>query len=41
MHCKIINGGELGEKKGVNVPNTSTLAFLPSLTDIMFGCELE
>ncbi len=23
MHCKIINGGELGEKESVNVPNVS------------------
>ena len=43
MHCKIINGGELGEKKGVNVPNVNI--GLPSVTeqdraDIMFGCEL-
>lgn len=43
MYCKIINGGELGEKKGVNVPNVNI--GLPSVTeqdraDIMFGCEL-
>lgn len=40
--CKIINGGELGMKKGVNVPNVSVS--LPSLTqkdkeDILFGIE--
>lgn len=29
--CKIINGGELGERKGVNVPNVQTR--LPALTD--------
>ena len=43
MHCNIINGGELGEKKGVNIPNVEIS--LPSVTeqdkaDIMFGCEL-
>lgn len=40
--CKIINGGELGMRKGVNVPNVSVK--LPSLTekdknDIIFGIE--
>lgn len=43
MHCVVTNGGELGEKKGVNVPNVEI--GLPSVTeqdraDIMFGCEL-
>ncbi len=43
MHCVITNGGELGEKKGVNIPNVEV--GLPSVTeqdraDIMFGCEL-
>ena len=38
--CKVINGGELGEKKGVNVPNVKIK--LPALTDkdkedILFG----
>lgn len=38
--CRIINGGELGEKKGVNVPNVKIQ--LPALTDkdkedILFG----
>ena len=42
IHCLITNGGELGEKKGVNVPNVSIR--LPCLTekdveDIMFGIE--
>ena len=41
--CKITNGGELGEHKGVNFPNLNIN--LPSVTaqdraDIMFGCEL-
>ena len=41
--CKVINGGELGEKKGVNVPNVKIK--LPALTDkdkedIRFGIEL-
>ena len=41
--CKITNGGELGERKGVNFPNLNIN--LPSVTaqdraDIMFGCEL-
>lgn len=40
--CRIINGGELGEKKGVNVPNVSIK--LPAITekdraDILFGIE--
>ena len=43
MYCKIANGGTLGERKGVNVPNVEV--GLPSVTeqdraDIMFGCEL-
>lgn len=43
MHCTVTNGGEIGEKKGVNVPNVEI--GLPSVTeqdiaDIMFGCEL-
>lgn len=38
--CKVINGGELGERKGVNVPNVKI--HLPALTekdkdDILFG----
>lgn len=42
IKCKIINGGELGEKKGVNVPNVSIK--LPGITekdkdDILFGIE--
>lgn len=40
--CRIINGGELGERKGVNVPNVKVR--LPALTekdreDIRFGIE--
>lgn len=40
--CRIINGGELGERKGVNVPNVKIK--LPALTekdkeDILFGIE--
>lgn len=40
--CKVINGGELGERKGVNVPNVKIN--LPALTDkdkkdIAFGIE--
>ena len=43
IHCVVTNGGEIGEKKGVNVPNVNI--GLPSVTDqdradIMFGCEL-
>jgi pyruvate kinase len=43
INCVCTNGGELGEHKGVNVPNVDIS--LPSVTDqdradIMFGCEL-
>ena len=43
MYCVVTNGGEIGEKKGVNVPNVNV--GLPSVTpqdraDSMFGCEL-
>ena len=42
--CKIINGGELGQRKGVNVPNVPVK--LPAITDkdredIKFGVEQE
>ena len=42
--CRVINGGELGEKKGINVPNVSIK--LPNLTekdksDLLFGIELS
>ena len=50
IYCSITNGGELGERKGVNFPNLninlpSVTAQDPSVTaqdraDIMFGCEL-
>lgn len=40
--CKVLNNGELGENKGVNLPNISTS--LPALAekdknDLIFGCE--
>lgn len=40
--CKVLNGGELGSRKGVNVPNVAVR--LPALTqkdreDIIFGVE--
>jgi pyruvate kinase len=43
MYCVVINGGELGERKGVNVPNVNV--GLPAVTeqdkkDIAFGCEM-
>lgn len=43
IHCDIINGGILGERKGVNVPGVHVS--LPSVTDqdradIHFGCEM-
>ena len=42
IHCRVNNGGMLGEHKGVNVPN-ATLN-LPAVTeqdrrDLIFGCE--
>lgn len=43
IYCTITNGGELGEKKGVNIPNVNI--GLPPVTeqdiaDIIFGCEI-
>ena len=43
IHCEVVDGGMLGEKKGVNVPGVDVQ--LPSVTeqdraDIQFGCEL-
>lgn len=42
--CNIVNGGELSERKGINVPGTDI--GLPSVTeqdisDIRLGCELD
>lgn len=42
IYCEVVNGGELGEKKGVNVPNVAVR--LPAITDkdkddIRFGVE--
>lgn len=42
INCVIVNGGELGERKGINVPNVSVN--LPGVTDkdkedILFGIE--
>ncbi|WP_072525447.1 pyruvate kinase [Clostridium sp. Marseille-P3244] len=42
IHCVVVNGGELGERKGVNVPNVAVR--LPAITkkdrdDIRFGVE--
>lgn len=40
--CRVVNGGELGQKKGINVPNVEVK--LPAITeqdknDILFGIE--
>ena len=42
INCEVVNGGELGEKKGVNVPNVAIR--LPAITDkdrddLKFGVE--
>ena len=44
IFCEVINGGELGERKGVNVPNVAVR--LPAITekdkdDIRFGVEQD
>lgn len=42
--CRVVNGGELGQKKGINVPNVEVK--LPAITeqdknDILFGIEQD
>lgn len=44
IHCTVINGGSLSQKKGINIPNVSVK--LPAITekdkkDIIFGIEQD
>lgn len=44
IHCRVTNGGEVGEHKGVNVPNIAMS--LPSITDqdkddMQFACQMD
>ena len=44
INCTVVNGGSLGERKGINVPNVVTA--MPSITeqdheDIRFACEMK
>ncbi|MBR3317788.1 MAG: pyruvate kinase [Atopobiaceae bacterium] len=44
INCRIVNGGRIGERKGINVPNVKTS--MPAITeqdrlDIQFACEMK
>lgn len=43
IHCKVMNGGKISNKKGVNIPNVDvSMPFISEKDrgDIIFGCEL-
>lgn len=43
IHCKVMNGGTISDKKGVNIPNVDvSMPFISKKDedDIIFGCEM-
>lgn len=43
IHCKVMNGGKISNKKGVNIPNVDvSMPFISEKDrgDIIFGCEI-
>lgn len=43
IHCKVMNGGKVSDKKGVNIPNVDvSMPFISDKDrdDIIFGCEM-
>ena len=44
IHCVVMNGGKISNKKGVNIPNIDvSMPFISEKdrSDIIFGCELK